>query len=176
MALVKCKECGHEVSNKGKTCPQCGAPMPEPTSLLTWLFLGLLGLFVIKAILTPDSTQSTGQPALAASSKQSTKPKKNPASQKLDYAKPVYTTPESNERAGWTPADENLSSCVIREARRGSYSSLDGGESAGAILADKCSKQWLAWIKECQESGSTKQGCVAKSAVIAQTALMLAGK
>ncbi|WP_412514572.1 MULTISPECIES: zinc-ribbon domain-containing protein [Shewanella] len=28
MALVKCKECGEEVSTKAKTCPKCGAKAP----------------------------------------------------------------------------------------------------------------------------------------------------
>lgn len=27
MALIKCKECGHEVSDKATTCPNCGCPM-----------------------------------------------------------------------------------------------------------------------------------------------------
>jgi hypothetical protein len=42
MALIKCKECGAEVSNSAKTCPKCGAPMPKKTSLLTWLALFLI--------------------------------------------------------------------------------------------------------------------------------------
>ena len=28
MALIKCKECGSEVSNKAKTCPKCGISNP----------------------------------------------------------------------------------------------------------------------------------------------------
>jgi len=27
MALIKCSECGHDVSDKAKTCPHCGAPV-----------------------------------------------------------------------------------------------------------------------------------------------------
>ena len=27
MALIKCKECGKEVSDKAKTCPNCGCPI-----------------------------------------------------------------------------------------------------------------------------------------------------
>lgn len=27
MALIKCKECGKEVSDKAKSCPNCGAPI-----------------------------------------------------------------------------------------------------------------------------------------------------
>lgn len=38
MALVKCKECGKEVSNKAKTCPGCGAK------------INAAGFSVIKAI------------------------------------------------------------------------------------------------------------------------------
>lgn len=46
MALVKCKECGHEISKKAKTCPNCGAKNgPKHYSLLSlivWLFIGYL--------------------------------------------------------------------------------------------------------------------------------------
>ena len=27
MALIKCKECGHEVSDKASMCPNCGCPI-----------------------------------------------------------------------------------------------------------------------------------------------------
>lgn len=27
MALIKCSECGKEISDKAKTCPNCGAPV-----------------------------------------------------------------------------------------------------------------------------------------------------
>ena len=29
MALIKCNECGHEVSSRAKTCPNCGNPLDE---------------------------------------------------------------------------------------------------------------------------------------------------
>ena len=29
MALIKCPECNHQVSNTAATCPQCGAPIAE---------------------------------------------------------------------------------------------------------------------------------------------------
>jgi DNA-directed RNA polymerase subunit RPC12/RpoP len=34
MALIKCEECGHEISDKAQVCPNCGAPInqkEEPT-------------------------------------------------------------------------------------------------------------------------------------------------
>jgi uncharacterized membrane protein YvbJ len=29
VALIKCSECGHEVSNKATACPKCGAPIAD---------------------------------------------------------------------------------------------------------------------------------------------------
>ena len=30
MALIKCSECGKEVSDKAKACPNCGNPIASP--------------------------------------------------------------------------------------------------------------------------------------------------
>lgn len=29
MALIKCPECGHDVSSEAKNCPNCGYPIAE---------------------------------------------------------------------------------------------------------------------------------------------------
>ena len=34
MALIKCKECGHEVSDKASTCPKCGCPIDNQSNSL----------------------------------------------------------------------------------------------------------------------------------------------
>ena len=31
MAIIKCVECGRDVSNKATVCPQCGCPIYEST-------------------------------------------------------------------------------------------------------------------------------------------------
>ncbi|MBI9032427.1 hypothetical protein JEZ13_10585 [bacterium] len=43
MALVKCKECSHEVSSKAKKCPNCGA---NPTHM----FLSRKARLIIRLI------------------------------------------------------------------------------------------------------------------------------
>lgn len=46
MALVKCKECGSDISSKAEACPRCGAK-PRRTSGCAWLVLILFGLLII---------------------------------------------------------------------------------------------------------------------------------
>ncbi|WP_420492355.1 zinc-ribbon domain-containing protein [Pseudomonas aeruginosa] len=44
MALIKCKECGAQVSNKAKACPSCGAKVPKSVGVIGWLFVILIVL------------------------------------------------------------------------------------------------------------------------------------
>jgi len=44
--LVKCKDCGHEVSKSAKACPNCGAKLPgRHPILITLLALIIIGVF-----------------------------------------------------------------------------------------------------------------------------------
>ena len=60
MALIQCKECKAQVSDSAKTCPACGAPVPQPTSRLAILIAGIFGLVVFSAIfkLNPTAPQA----------------------------------------------------------------------------------------------------------------------
>lgn len=59
MALIKCKECGTEVSNSAKTCPKCGAPVPKKTSLLTWFALFLIIMIGVSMSNNSSDTSSS---------------------------------------------------------------------------------------------------------------------
>lgn len=65
MAMVKCKECGNQVSTKAKACPTCGAAQPKRTSVLTWVAAGLIGLIVIVSIATKEDPVSAPAPKAA---------------------------------------------------------------------------------------------------------------
>lgn len=60
MALVECKECGEQVSNKAKTCPNCGAKAPRKTSLVTWIVL-IFVIFVGYSVMQSPSTSSSAR-------------------------------------------------------------------------------------------------------------------
>jgi len=74
MSLVKCKECGKEVSNKAKTCPNCGAKVKAGFSIIKALGAIVFGLVAIAFFNSENSTNSgTGSSsAIAASSKELT--------------------------------------------------------------------------------------------------------
>lgn len=60
MALIKCKECGAEVSSKAETCPKCGARVAaKPMGCGTLVGIILLGgiiISVFSSIFTTDTT------------------------------------------------------------------------------------------------------------------------
>ena len=62
MTLIKCKECGEEVSRKSKVCPHCGAKVRRTFGCLTYGALGFLLLLLIAPLMPErrrsDSTES----------------------------------------------------------------------------------------------------------------------
>jgi len=50
MALINCKECGHEVSSSANKCPNCGIKLKSGIGFFGWTFI-VIGIFVFIAIL-----------------------------------------------------------------------------------------------------------------------------
>lgn len=100
MALVKCKECGKEVSNKASKCPNCGAKPPKKTSPVTWLVLIAIMFVVYVTSTSPDkdspvvSSTSSAPPLPSASEK----PKVPPVSKKPQWRTFDSTDEMSGER------------------------------------------------------------------------------
>jgi len=62
MALIKCAECGKDVSTKAERCPHCGAPVRKKTSGCAILAAILFGLVLLSAMLptrSPTNGDST---------------------------------------------------------------------------------------------------------------------
>ncbi len=69
MALIKCKECGHEVSKKADKCPNCGAPIKKQTSGCAMLFAIISGVVFVTYIATlSDSSTSSSSGSQGSSS------------------------------------------------------------------------------------------------------------
>lgn len=62
MALIKCHECGTEVSTEAKTCPKCGAKVKKPTSVALKVLLGFVAIVIVASMAGvggPPSTSTT---------------------------------------------------------------------------------------------------------------------
>lgn len=70
MALVKCKECGEQISTSAKSCPKCGAKPPRKTSLFTWiaLFIIILAGYTASQISSTSTSSAGGQSSQSRSS------------------------------------------------------------------------------------------------------------
>lgn len=97
MALIKCKECGAQISNKADACPQCGAK-PKKTSGCAVVLLGFLLLIIFLAVVGqcagPSGTPSTNTATGAGTSQPAATPaKKDPAVELAEY-KQIVTDAE----------------------------------------------------------------------------------
>ena len=61
MAIIKCKECGNEVSTKAKSCPKCAAPLKRKKGCLTYIGVGVLVLIILGVIgsMVDDDSDTT---------------------------------------------------------------------------------------------------------------------
>lgn len=59
MALIKCRECGKEVSSKAKTCPNCGVSTPKGSNAGVVIVI-ILCLFIIFIVANSGNDSSTG--------------------------------------------------------------------------------------------------------------------
>lgn len=59
MSLIKCHECGKEVSDEAGQCPHCGAKPKKKTSLLTWIIALFVGYVIFRTVLVSNSTPTT---------------------------------------------------------------------------------------------------------------------
>ena len=92
MALIKCKECGNEVSSKAETCPKCGARIsPKPVgcgALIGVIFLAIVIMSTISSIFSSTSdtkSSKTDTTALEKTSQVAVPPTK-PTATRLDCA------------------------------------------------------------------------------------------
>jgi hypothetical protein len=65
MALIKCKECGNEVSDTAKACPHCGANVPKSSGYVAIIVIVIAGFFLL--VTCSDKSKNTSSTALSSS-------------------------------------------------------------------------------------------------------------
>jgi hypothetical protein len=56
MALIKCTECGQQISDEAKRCPSCGAKVKKPASFLWWVLGAMVVYGVVSGAMNPSET------------------------------------------------------------------------------------------------------------------------
>lgn len=67
MTLIKCEECGKEISKSAQVCPKCGYKLRR-TSRLTWLITIALAIFIIGVFDRPTTPSATETLPLSSNS------------------------------------------------------------------------------------------------------------
>lgn len=66
MALIKCHECGKDVSNEAKECLNCGAKRKKTTSIFTWIIALFVGYVIFRTVLVSQTSSPPSIPATAS--------------------------------------------------------------------------------------------------------------
>ncbi|MDY7566286.1 FxLYD domain-containing protein [Pseudomonas sp. RTC3] len=72
MAIIKCSECGKEISNKAKSCPSCGIEVKKKVTLFQAIGVIFLGVSVVSVVVSNTDTSAPGLARSIASSTPST--------------------------------------------------------------------------------------------------------
>ena len=148
MALKKCTECGHDVSTQAVACPQCGAKIKKPTSLITKILATIFALGIAAAVLIPKAETSAADSA--SSAKKAADPKREAAFQKtltvVRSIKASLRDPSSVEWSTITANEDASVVCVSYRARNG----FGGKVIEGVTYAKgKLTTSSAAWNKNC---------------------------
>lgn len=148
MALIKCKECGGEVSSKAKTCPKCGASVGRRGigcgTLVGYAVLLLIVIPMVIGLIIAAIDDSEPEPAPApAPAKQQLTPEEAAEKEKKDKAvqlaaagaatlKKTMRDPDSFELESALVIEESGAVCYTYRARNG----FGGMNRDNAVLAD----------------------------------------
>lgn len=107
MALKKCKECGHEVSTKAKTCPNCGARIGTSTAAGCLLLVVILvAALIIGGRACNESIERTAEIVARAPTGQSPPQKKGKLQQ--EPQKPSTQAPKVRPATKRPPSPDGI--------------------------------------------------------------------
>lgn len=159
MAMIKCHECGNQISSEASACPQCGAKPKKQVGILGIIFAGMLGLLAFQCS-SPRSTPIT--PA------QPTKPEKPDlaAGNAITMARLISASAKDPSSVKWSEVvyiesgkSEGHGSYCFEYRAKNSFNALVV-EHAAFVVNDKGTQQGK-WEKHCAgKSGRSMIGVI----------------
>jgi DNA-directed RNA polymerase subunit RPC12/RpoP len=159
MALIKCTECGKEVSDQAKACPQCGAkkfkpkPAKKPLGLFAWTMIaGFSVLAAVSSFLPKNTTQTPTQTPEQIAAKTKRDGQLETGALGAIALKNRMKDPEAFNLTGANVKD-NGATCYEYRAKNGFGAIFPGSAvltSKGDIyVSDQGDKFTRAWNREC---------------------------
>lgn len=158
MALIKCVECGTEVSDKAAACIKCGAPISKPvlfrrlklSELFVMLVIGIGGIMWLASGSGTDAPTSQAPVPSTAARREATEAP-------LDFSRPIVTRGASSVICPITILEEKRVGRDLRAATEAATSIFgyeEKVEKAGCeewkagirLLVDKSSKPADTWV------------------------------
>lgn len=149
MSLIKCNECGNEVSTEAKTCPKCGVKVKKPTSSATKLAVILLGIAFVGAIVSENESASVPETPEIKAQKEAESKRYVAAFGTSKTIRSSMRDPESLKFETLLVNDDSSVVCAEYRARNGF-----GGMNRELMIVtkDKTSQSTAAWNKHCTKS------------------------
>jgi hypothetical protein len=157
MALVKCRECGHQISTQAISCPSCGAKAKKKTHWFTWLVVAFIGGTVILAVVDKPPERAAAKapapPVSAASAAESAKREANFQKQVFHaralaaVVRQAARDPESVVFEFIGASDDGSVVCATYRAKNG-FGGMNR-ETAVAVGGKAYAGQPALWAKHC---------------------------
>lgn len=156
MAIMKCHECGGEISTEAKTCPKCGVKVKKPAGLTAWLLGGIVVVGIIAASISDQEQTAAIAAAEAAKTpeQRAAEKTKKEAEDKQFYAaaglsktiKDAARDPDSLVIEKVRINDDTTVVCAQYRARNG-FGGMN--REVVVITQNKTSQTNAAWDKHC---------------------------
>lgn len=145
MPLVKCHECGNEISTEAKTCPKCGAKVKKPVSRVTMLIVIALGIAFVGV-----SIQESGKsPEQKAAEEAEINASHHRYERGREAARAIKSALKNPSSAQWHTVLSNKDGSLIC-IEYGAQNGFGGMNREHAVfLAGKASQAAKAWNTNC---------------------------
>ena len=113
MAMMKCKECGNEISTKAEACPKCGAKNTKSSGCATTI-IGLLGLMVFLSLLGRCSNNDSNYSPSSTTPSETTTP---PSSSSSESQRPQLPDSQWNYEHDEDPMAKGVANIAMVQSK-----------------------------------------------------------
>lgn len=144
MAIVKCHECGADVSTEAKACPKCGAKVKRPASRTKKLLYSLVAVVVVAGVVAQQQNPEKRAAEAAARDGQVAQLQAGRAA--MNALKSSLRDPDSMKLDAVRVSDDRQIVCIEYRARNG----FGGVNRSMAVFVDRKQQATdAAWNKHC---------------------------